>query len=100
MSSCSTYKYHWEIYSAFRVYGHKLSGRITLIDSLAIVSVSGLSETLQDTYDLTIIPTHNFSMTLDLVRLVTKVSSPPNFMFSWCENSGHLVNLSVSPANC
>lgn len=100
-------KYHWEIHSAFRVYGHKLSGRVTLIDSLVldcegigIVWASGLSETLQDTCDLTIIPAHNFSMTLNLMHLVTKVSGRPNFMFSWCENLGHLVNLSVSPADC
>lgn len=69
------------------VFGHRLSGRVPLIDSVVLdhegtVWVSGLSETLQDTYDLAIIPAHSFSLTLDLVGLVTTDSAAPNFMFS------------------
>lgn len=107
MNSCTTYKEQWETYSTFTVFGHKLSGRVPLIDSavldhegMAVMWVSGHSETLKNTYDLRIIPAHSFSVTLDLVDLVPKASAAPNFMFSWCENSGHSVNLSVSPANC
>lgn len=81
MNSCTTYKEHWETYITFTGFRGKLSGRVPLTDSVvldhegtAVVWVSGLSETLQDTYHLTIIPVQSFSVTLDLVGLVTKVS--------------------------
>lgn len=100
VNSCTAYKEHWETYITFKVFGHKLSRRVPLINSvvldhegMAVVWVSELSETLQDTYDLTIIPMHSFSVTLDLMGLVSKVSAAHYFMFSWCESSRHLVNL-------
>ena len=86
VNSGTTHKEHWETYSTFTVFGHKLSLRVPLIDSVvldhegkAVVWVSGLSESLQYIYDLTVIPSHSFSVTLDLVGLVTKVSAAPNF---------------------